>query len=590
VSEARNKGGRPPKAETLIARAVAETLRRAGGMARRVRNFYDAGGMGRRMAAWNPTKSGPNTSLRGLQNIRNRARDVSQNDWSGQAGVQKWTTNLIGIGITPRFKRVASKARKQEITDLWNDFCAVADADGVLNMYGMQTLAVRSWLESGEVFIRRRDRLPSAGLPIPMQVQLLEAEMVPLLDTDTWPGMPVGNIMRSGIELDRRGQRIAYWVYKEHPSDRSLSNIGNNDLVRVAASQMRHVFEPLRPGQLRGVSMLAPVLVRLKNIGDYEDATLERQKLANLFVGFIARTTPPLPGDEDRDPLTGNPIDVEIDDESGAPIGAALAGLTPGLMQELEDGQKVDWSNPPEAGTTYSDYMRTSHLGTAAAAGLPYELFSGDIVNISDRTLRIVINEFRRHAEQRQWQVVIPMMCQPVIDWFVQAAVAVNLIEASEADDCRRVEHAPHGWEYIHPVQDATGKKLEVEAGFRSQSSVIAARGDDPDAVADEIAADDARQQKLKIGPYSKAVLDAAAAAKAVPAPVPPPAPAPKASTVEQAILARLDAVNSRMDNMQPPNAANPVADAVLALLARQEDDDSEERERLAAMMEPSNG
>ena len=136
---------------------------------------------------------------------------------------------------------------------------------------------------------------------------------------------------------------------------------------------------------------------------------------------------------------------------------------------------------------------------------MPYELLSGDIQNVSDRTLRVIINEFRRHAEQRQWQIIIPKLCQPVMNWFVEAAVMAGLVGMDEENEVRRVEWSPHGWAHIHPVQDPTGKKIEVEAGFRSKSSVIAANGDDPDYVADEIEADDRRDQALKIGPYSEA-------------------------------------------------------------------------------------
>ena len=91
--------------------------------------------------------------------------------------------------------------------------------------------------------------------------------------------------------------------------------------------------------------------------------------------------------------------------------------MQPGTLQELDDGQTVAWSNPPEAGTDFSGYMRTQHMGTASAAGIPYEIFSGDIQNTSDRTLRVMINEFRRFAEQRQWQVIIPMFCDKVSTW-----------------------------------------------------------------------------------------------------------------------------------------------------------------------------
>lgn len=485
--------GRPPKPETLIAReAVARFKEAQGKNVTTVAARYDAAGQGRRMAGWNPPASGPNRAIEGLQTIRNRSRDSSRNDWTGTSANQKWTTNLVGIGITPRFKRVTDKTRKQEIIDWWSDFVAECDADCVLNYYGLQTLAVRTWLDAGEVFIRRRARYLDEGLPAPVQLQLLEPEMVPMLDSDSYAGLPKGNRIRSGIELDKRGRRVAYWMHKEHPGEKSMGYIDPTALVRVAASDVIHLFEPPRPGQLRGVSMLAPILARLRNIENYDDATLTRQQLANLIVAFITRGLPPINGDEDISGFTGQPYDGESE-------GSPLVGLQPGLVQELEDGQDVKWSNPPEAGTNYSDYMRTQHMGTAAGTGLPYELFSGDIKEVSDRTLRIIINEFRRHAEQRQWQIIIPGFCQKTLNWAVDAGVLAGKIALEEADSVKRVEWSTHGWAHIHPVQDPQGKKLEVDAGFRSRSSVIAERGDDPDAVDDERAADIEREKALGI-------------------------------------------------------------------------------------------
>ena len=171
--------------------------------------------------------------------------------------------------------------------------------------------------------------------------------------------------------------------------------------------------------------------------------------------------------------------------------------LKPGLIQELGDGETMNFANPPEAGTNYSDYMRTSHMGTAAAAGLPYELFAGDIREISDRTLRVLINDLRRFAEQRQWQIVIPQMCQKVVDWFAESAFLASLVSEDEIDDVKRCEHAPHGWAYIHPVQDVQGKAMEVSNGFRSRSSVIGERGDDPETVDEERASDQEREEEL---------------------------------------------------------------------------------------------
>lgn len=458
---------------------IAAALRGFG-----VKNRYDAAGTGRRMRGWVAPSTGPNKAIAGLQNIRNRARDATRNDWSGESATQKWVSNLVGIGITPRLKHIPAGPRKRELAAMWDRWVQQSDADGALNFYGQQALVVRAWLDSGEVFARKRVRRMGDGMYVPLQVQLIEAEFVPLLDADAWPGMPQGNKIRQGIELDRRGQRVAYWMHREHPGDGMTDT---SRLLRIPAAEVLHIYEVKRPGQLRGVSALASVLARLRSLADYDDAVLERQKIANLFAAFITRG---VGGDGDTDPLTNLPLDFGGD-------GSALAGLQPGIMQELDYGQDIKFANPPEAGTTYSDYVRTQHLGTAAASGMPYEIFSGDIREVSDRTLRVLINEFRRFAEQRQWHTIIPMFCQPVRQWWTDTAVLAGQVTADEAPDVALVEWAPHGWAHIHPVQDPQGKKLEVEAGFRSRSSVIGERGDDPDTVDAERAADKAREDAL---------------------------------------------------------------------------------------------
>ena len=445
----------------------------------RVQALYDAAGQGRRSRGWNPPSSGPNAAIKGLTRIRDRARDSARNDWSGESGVQKWTTNLVGTGIVPRWADAT-------VGPLWNEFVTQADADGVLDLYGMQTLATRTWLDSGEVFLRRRPRSLALPLSAPMQVQLIEADFVPLFDTSTWPGMPVGNIIRQGIELNVYGRRVAYWMYKAHPGDQ-VPGVSPSplDLIRVLASDVSHMFEPKRPGQLRGVSMLAPVLMRLRSAVDYEDAVLDRQKLANLFTMLITRQLPDDLSDVPLNPDTGLP---KMFDNDGTP----MAGLEPGISQTLRPGENVVFSNPPEAGTTYSDYLRTTGLGTAAGQGLPYELHSGDILNVSDRTLRVVVNEFRRFAEQRQWQIVIPQFCRPVVNWWADALVLGGSVSLRLAAQIRAPEWSPQGWEYLHPVQDVQGKIAARDAGFISTSQIISQRGDDPQKVLEQIKKDKA--------------------------------------------------------------------------------------------------
>lgn len=455
-----------------------------------IRNQYDAAGRGRRMRGWNPPSSGPNRAIVGIQTLVNRARDANRNDWAGESSTQKWVTNLVGVGVTPQLKLIENTERKKELNLLWERWVPEADADSVLTFYAMQALTVRAWLESGEVFARQRFRRLDGDMEVPVQVQMVESDFVPHFDRDTWPEMPAGHRIRSGIELDKRGKRVAYWMYREHPGE-NVTSVDIGKLLRVPAAQVAHIYEVKRPGQLRGVPALAPVLARLRTIADFDDAVLERQKLANLFTAFITRG---VGADGNVDPLTNLPLETDG-------LDTPLAGLQPGLLQELGFGEDIKFANPPEAGTTYSDYMRTQHLGTAAGNGLPYEYLSGDIANVSDRTLRILVNEMRRFAEQRQWHTLIPQFCQKVRNWWVDAAVLAGHIGVQEAVAAKQVEWSPHGWAYIHPVQDVQSKVLEVQNGFRSRSSVVSSMGDDIYRTDEERAADKMREKELGLTP-----------------------------------------------------------------------------------------
>ena len=447
---------------------------------------YDAAGQGRRMRGWRAPSSGPNVATAGLQTIRDRSRDSVRNDWLATAGIQRWVTNLIGTGIVPRCNKRVSKARRDRIDRLWSAWVKQADADGVLSYYGLQALATRAWLESGEVFIRTVYR-DDPTLVVPIQFQLIEAEFVPVFDIDQWPGMQPGHKIRQGCEFSATGRKVAWWCYKEHPGEFRTTITDMTGLVRVPVEEMFHVFEPKRPGQIRGVPEFAPVLSRIRNTLDYDDGVMERMKLSNLFAGFIKKPAPS--GYQDGiDPLTGQAIEEDTD-------GAPMVGLEPGLMQELLPGEEIQWSNPPEAGTTYSEYMRTQHLGTTAGQHVPYELASGDIYNISDRTLRITIQEFRRHAEQRQWTVLIPMFCEKVRDLWADVAVLSGALALREGADAKDVTQTPQGWAYIHPTQDAQAEQMLIEAGLSSRSAAITKRGDDPEQI-DQERADDAKREK----------------------------------------------------------------------------------------------
>lgn len=474
------------------ARAKAEAIA-AGGIGPAAVASFDAAGMGRRWSGWRTGSNGPNKVLSGLQTIRNRARDTGRNEWVGRAARNRWASSMIGTGILC-WPKTRDTDRRNKYIQLWDAFARECDADGVLDFYGLQRLAAVSVVEAGECFVRLRYRRLDDGLVVPLQLQVLEAEMVPIFDidaTDRANGeLRAGHYIRSGIEFNRIGRRVAYWMHREHPGDGyDAGSISLHDLSRVPADQVMHIYEPDRPGQLRGVSDFAAVLPKLRSVGNFDDAVLNRQEIANLFTMIVTKEGG-LP--TAIDPMTGAPVQTGAD-------GMPLAGLEPGTSQELAPGEDVKFSDPPDAGTNYGDYMRHQHQWCAAGLDLPYELLTGDVRDVSDRTLRVIMQEFRRRVEQRQWLMLIPQLCHRVRANWATACMLAGHLTPDEAAEALDVDWAPQGWEDLHPVQDIDRRIKEVRAGFSTRTQQLLKRGEDPYAIEQELADENKRADDLHL-------------------------------------------------------------------------------------------
>lgn len=453
---------------------------------------YEAASQGRRLRTWRTPQTGPNTAIAyEMPVIRSRIRAAARNDpWMG-AALDKGDANGIGTGITCKMVN-GTPELKAAVKKLWNLWVKQSDADGVLDWYGQQYLAWHEWHEVGEVFVRRRLRRLSDGLAVPMQIQLIESEQVPS-DLNTLASN--GNQVRCGIEFDRIGRRVAYWMYREHPGDYS-TRVNGTELVRVPASEVLHLFRPLRAGQIRGIPDTASVLVKAFNLDHLDDAVLERQKIANLFAGFYKKQVDDETPESIIDEMTDDEAETDDDD-------IPLAGLEPGTMQELPPGWDVSLSQPPSPGADYAEFLRGHLLAIASRHGVPYEVLTGDLRNVSDRALKLILNEFRRLLEMKQWLFFIPKICQGVREWWFDAAFMAGALPIDDdayledRDELVETLWVPQGWPYSHPVQDVQADRLAIRAGLTSRTKKILETGEDPEQIDDEIAEDNARADRL---------------------------------------------------------------------------------------------
>jgi lambda family phage portal protein len=458
------------------------------------RNNFDGARATRRLKTWQPTQNTVNVILTSSGDLlRARCRDAMRNNAYATAACDSFVANLIGTGIKPSSLMIDDPAMREAIMQLWLDWTDVADADGLADFYGMQTIVARALFEAGECFIRFRPRRAEDGYAVPLQVQLLESEMCPYGKNERAPN---GNYIMNGIELDWRGARAAYWFYPVHPGDMPIE-VGVNGMepVRVPASEVLHVFRCTRPGQMRGVPLLTPALVRMFFLDQYDDAELDRKRIAACFAGFVSGPAP-------EDIVGANPND-DIDDQDDE--GIDLAPLEPGTMQRLRPGEEIRFSEPADVGGTYEAYQYRQQLALFGALGIPYSVCTSDLRRANYSSLRGSIVEYRRKLEQFQHNIIVFQMCVPIWRRWLDTAVLAQAIplDASTylADQAtyQRAKWIPQRNDWVDPLKDRQAEKLAVDAGFKSRSDVVEAEGNDPEENDRRVAADKAREEDLDL-------------------------------------------------------------------------------------------
>jgi lambda family phage portal protein len=508
---------------------------------RRGASGYDAASHSRRIAGF----VGSNESINALlllagDELRAKSHKlVRENAWASSA-IEEWKAQAIGTGIKPQSKyrdaggnTEAARGIRRQIQEAWCYFVDEADADGITDFYGQEALAWGSMMESGECFVQMLPRRTDQGCYVPLQFRILEADHVPLTMNSLLPG---GNTIRAGIEFDAEGNRVAYWVHPEHPQSGLTFFRPTNQPVRIPsweADHQRgiiHLFAPHRPGQLRGEPWLTRALVKLYNLDQWDDATLERQKLGAMLLGWITENTPegvdPLMlSGKSIDPQTGEPASTE---DGTAPAGIEFGKLEPGTLLRLMMGENMNFFSPPEVGQNYEQFNESQQRWIAQAVkGLPFENLTGNVSKVNYSSIRARQLAFQRVCQQLQFSIMVYQFCRKVRRSWMDAGVLAGVLDlpgyAANPRPYLRDEWRTPKWTWVDPLKDAEGEVLLVDNLMKPRSQVINELGYDEEEVDEQIQADQDReallglQRRSAIKPTGYPTDEPAASAPAAP-------------------------------------------------------------------------
>lgn len=380
---------------------------------------------------------------------RMKARSLTQNAPYGVAAVNVIVTEVVGAGIVPKITG-KNKTVTKKLNDLWKEIAETSkvDSENRNNFYGLQALAVRSMVESGEGLglLRLNVNAP--------QIQLLESDFI-VTEKDE------GNIVQ-GVERDASGARVSYHLFKSHPGDR----LATTETVQVPASDVVHVYRQDRPGQVRGVTWAHAVVEKMNDFNDYQHATLVRQKIAACFAGFI----------------TTSGTDSLLDAAALKARRESEFSLEPATVRYLNAGEDVKLANPPGV-EGYAEFNRETLRGVAAGWGISYEAMTGDYSQSNYSSSRLGQTKMRKNVEFWQWNIVIPQFCEPYFQRFLLWAKLRHGIDITGAT----AEWVPPASTQIDPAKEISADKEAVKAGFKSRAQVIREAGRDPDVVLEEI-------------------------------------------------------------------------------------------------------
>lgn len=438
---------------------------------------YEAASAGRRTAGWRRSAGDANAVMgASLASLRENARDLVRNNPHATRAIGTIVNQVVSWGIVA--KATPKNTRATEAWQAWADTTA-CDADGRHDFAGLQKLALRSIVESGEVLIRRRWRLPQDGLPLPFQLQLLEPDY---LDTArTGIRLLNGGRIVYGVEFDAIGTRVAYWLFPEHPgASLSMFTAGNlgGDSRRVSAENILHVFHQERIGQVRAASWYAPVILKMKDYDEYDDATLMKQKIAACLAVITSD-------------VDGSASALGTPDETQSP---GIDSLEPGMILNVAPGRTVEVVQPPTV-REYGDYSQVSLRTIAAGLGVTYEDLTGDFQNLPFSAARMSRLAHQSRVEDWRWRTMIPQLCAPVWTWAMEAAAIMGIVRGEAPGASWTAPPAP----FIDPSAEGLAFQRNIRGGLQTWSESVRERGYDPDDVLAEMAADNKKFDTLGI-------------------------------------------------------------------------------------------
>jgi lambda family phage portal protein len=450
-----------------------------------------------------------------LTQLRARSRQMVRDSAYARRAKALVVNNVVGagIGLQAQVPNTRGGLRGDINTAIEEAFRTWSEAGnchtgGALHFGDLERAAMGQVFEAGDPLVRMHFQRFGAS-QVPLALELVEPER--LLDTGS-PGVDDSRAeIRQGVEVDRFGRALAYWIRPRHQTDVRLRGYEVEKYERVPADQVFHLRIVDRWPQTRGEPWMATVLRKMDELNEYTGSEVSAARASSMYFGTIE--TP------DQAPLVNA---EEGEDEQG------LMDIEPLTIQELKPGEKFNFHQPTRPNAALDPFMRHMLREMAAGCGVSYESLSRDYSqsNYSSSRLALLDDRDLWRVLQQWWIRSFRIPLHRV--WMRQAVLAgaiPGITVEQYALDARRfeaVQWKPRGWSWVDPTREVNAYKEAIKANLTTATDVIAATADGRD-IEDVIAT---RKRELEMLREAGILVDTTVAPEPKPAPAAPPAPA----------------------------------------------------------------
>lgn len=429
------------------------------------RSFYDSGSSDRPNTGWTTiNQNAEQTDKVQRDVIRARARDLERNSDMAESIIGSFERNIIGTGMTLQAKvkkkdGSEDEVLNNEIEELWNEWCRARNVDitGQQCFKEMQRMAVRRMqVDGGIIFVK----VYTADGLLPFKLQIREVDDLDNLKNSYGYGK---KRIVGGIELDEHNKPIAYYLKKYTPDG---FYFGESE--KIPANRVIFLWDKKRPSQVREISPMARTVQRVKDVDEFTEAISVKERILACLSVFITKVNPS--GSLGRN--------VKVDKKSGYPTRT----IAPGMIQELEPGEKVEVVNPSGQASNAKEFITTQQRLAGSGQGISYEAASRDMSQVNYSSARQGLLEDQKTYTIMQ-DFIKDHLCYEVYTEFVISAVLAGKLSIPDfwQNKHNYLKHSwiTSGWSWIDPLKEVKANIEAIDNSMDTLANVCGARGMD---------------------------------------------------------------------------------------------------------------